>query len=261
MTQFNFSTNILWQRRSLLLAMIQREWRIRYAGTGLRWLWLILRPLLQLGVYALVFVFILKVESKTTPYILHLLTGLMAWQVFLESVNSAGRAVYLDGDLIKKTTVPRLYLPLYRSLLNMPDLLVYMVLYGALAVYYHQGLSWTIIVLPLAIGLNWLLAFGLGCWVSVWGVFQRDLHHLFFTVVGYLLWVTPVFYAPDMLDSTYRFVLFFNPLASIVALYRFSFYAEPLSWAVGVGCFVLISVAVSGIYYYQKKQAYFADNL
>ena len=250
-----------WVHRPILVTMIEREWRIKYAGTSLRWLWLLIRPLMQLGIYAFVFMFIMKTEGGATPYLLHLLSGLIVWQTFLEIVNSAGRAVILDQDLLKKTNIPRLFLPLYRSFLGLPDWAIYLFLYAVVSIALRESFHFTLIWLPLAMLLNWFFAVGVAYWCNVWAVFNRDIHHLFMTTVNYLLWLTPVFYRLDSVPQSYQFLFNLNPLSGIVALYRYSLYAAPLPNGTWLSIFIGLIIAVIGFVLYQKREDEFIDYL
>ena len=250
-----------WLHRSILSTLIAREWRIKYAGTSLRWAWLIMRPLMQLGIYALVFLFIMKVENGSTSYLLHLLTGLIVWQSFLEIVNSAGRAVITDQELLKKTTIPRLYLPLYRSFLSLPDWAVYLGLYFLISIFLHEPLHFTLFYLPFALLFNWFFAFGVACWCNVWAVFNRDIHHLFMTMFGYVLWLTPVFYRLDSVPQRFQFLFNFNPLSGLVALYRYSLYAAPLPNGTWISIMIGFIISIAGFVIYQKREDDFIDYL
>lgn len=250
-----------WSHRPVLITMIAREWRIKYAGTTLRWLWLLIRPLMQLGIYAFVFMFIMKIKGGATPYLIHLLSGLIVWQTFIEIIQSAGRAVSLDQDLLIKTNIPRLFLPIYRSLLGLPDWAVYLFLYAVVSITLKESVHVTLVCLPLAMLFNWFFAVGVACWSNVWAIFNRDLHHLFMTMVNYVLWLTPVFYRIDDLPRRYQFLYNLNPLSGIVAFYRYSLYAAPLPHGTWLSLLIGFIIAVTGFILYQKRQDEFIDYL
>jgi lipopolysaccharide transport system permease protein len=266
MYQFQSQMNVknflsYWEHRDIIITLIRREWRIKYAGTALRWIWLFLRPLLQLGTYIFVFTYILKIGKDSPSYPLHILSGLIVWQSFLEIVNSAGRAVFSDQELLKKTPIPRLFLPLYRSFLGLPDWGVNLFLYSVLAFSLRASPSFFLVYLPIAILFNWFFAFGVACWCNVWAIFNRDIHHLFMMMVGYILWLTPVFYSLEQVPSRFQFLFNLNPLSGIIALYRFSLYAAPLPNGTWLSLLIGFVVAIVGLVLYEKRQDDFVDSI
>ena len=96
--------------RSMLWSMIVSDLRTRYKGSVLGFLWTFMNPLLLLLVYMLVFSTVMRI--KLTNYAVYLFIGLLAWNVFANSVQSASSVIVRQASMVKKIYFPRAILPL-----------------------------------------------------------------------------------------------------------------------------------------------------
>src|SRR6478609_7052227 len=98
----------IWARRPVLVTLVQRDLRVRYARSWLGYLWTIIDPLAMALIYFLVFAVIFKrPDGSHKPYFLFLIIGLLPWQWFNASINESARALVAESKLVRSTNLPR----------------------------------------------------------------------------------------------------------------------------------------------------------
>jgi ABC-2 type transport system permease protein len=230
-------------RRSLWL-LTARDLKVRYTTSALGYLWSVLDPLLMAGIYYFVFVFVFnrRVPGQE-PYIVFLVSGLLAWTWFNGSISDATRAFTSEGKLIRSTTIPRTIwvgrIVLSKGiefLLSIPVLIVF-------ALLFHAPVHWQAVLWIPAIILQAALTFGLGLIIAPLVVFFRDLERAVKLILRLLFYASPIIYGLNDLEKLHlTFWGAFNPLSGIIGLYRSAFFPEDLNWFD-----VTISVGMTGV--------------
>nr|WP_315484483.1 ABC transporter permease [uncultured Undibacterium sp.] len=214
----------LWRFRHFMLSSIKAEFRGRFARSKLGAVWMILNPLAQATIFAIVLSEVLAaklphVESKSA-YAIYLMAGTAAWGLFAEIVNRC-TTVFIDySNTLKKIAFPRLCLPLIiggSALLN--HLLLLLAILVVFLFFGHPpNLAW--LVLPLGMLLIVLFAFGLGIILGLLNVFSRDVGQVFTIVLQLWFWLTPVVYTVESLPERFAFIHRINPMSSLVKIYQ-----------------------------------------
>ncbi|OGV73618.1 MAG: hypothetical protein A2269_01230 [Lentisphaerae bacterium RIFOXYA12_FULL_60_10] len=262
-------TSCFWRsifaRRELLWLLMVRNLTIRYKHSVLGFFWSLLGPLLMILIYA-VFAHILRFQGSHPAYLPFLVSGLIVWHYLSLCLNDSLYSIAGSANLIKKTTFPRIILPMamtFANLLNFLLTLVVLVAYLCFAGQTAQHILW----LPLLILTQTALCLGLALVLSSLNVFFRDTEHLL--GVGVLAWffLTPVFYPLgrqlDMLPEYLHWMPFLNPMTGIVSSYRFILISDPLPMMLGL----FISGGISwvlllfGAWLFQRLQIRFGDTL
>lgn len=207
-----------------MLSSILAEFRGRFARSKLGALWMILNPLAQATIFAIVLSEVLgaklpHVDSKT-GYAVYLMAGTAAWGLFAEIVNRCTTVFIEYSNTLKKIAFPRLCLPLIvggSALLNHLLLLIAIML--VFLFFGHMpNAAW--LVLPVGMLLIVLFAFGLGIILGLLNVFSRDVGQVMTIVMQLWFWLTPVVYTADSLPKRFSFMLDINPMASMVKIYQ-----------------------------------------
>lgn len=204
--------------RSLIWALTVRHLGVRYRGSTLGFLWSFLNPLCLMLVYLLVFKYYVRFEHDN--YTVFLLTGLLPW-IWLQSALIEGTSsISSSGSLITKSMFPALVLPtvslltsMIHFLLSLPLLLVIMF---ALKVNFH----WTLLLLPLVCGIQFVLLLGIILISSSLNVFYRDVQHLIANLLTFMFFLCPILYPITAVPERFRFTLELNPLATLTVLYH-----------------------------------------
>lgn len=214
----------LWAFRHFIISSIKAEFRGRFARSKMGALWMILNPLAQASIYAIVLSEVLAaklphVDSKSA-YAVYLMAGTAAWGLFSEILTRC-TTVFIDyANTLKKIAFPRLCLPL---IVAGSALVNHLLLLAAIAVIYlclGHTISSAWLILPAGMLLIILFAFGLGIILGLLNVFSRDVGQVLSIVLQLWFWLTPVVYTVDTLPARFRYLLELNPMTALVNIYQ-----------------------------------------
>jgi ABC-2 type transport system permease protein len=221
-----------WLRyRHSLWLLTTRDLKVRYSTSALGYVWSILDPLVMAAIYWFVFTQVFKRPVGTEPYIVFLLTALLAWMWFNGAISDSTRAFLKDAKLVRSTMIPRT-IWVNRIVLSkgIEFLLALPVL--ALFVVFAPGaqVHWELVFFPLAILLQAILTCGVALIVAPLVVFFRDLERAVKLVLRFLFYASPIIYGVDNLPEQLHVWAAFNPLSGIFGLYRAGFFPHELDW-------------------------------
>ncbi len=259
---------LLSTRREILLNLVRKELKVKYAASVLGAVWSLLNPL----VFLAVFTFVTRVLGNRTPdYPVYLLSGLLAWNLFSASLATGARSVLDNANLVKKVAFPREILPLagigvalVDYVLQMGVLLLFILVSG-----YGFRLP-ELALLPLAFLALLTFTTAMAFWMAALNVRYRDVQHLLSVALLVWFWGTPIVYSTALVQEHAAgrtivginlFDLYFlNPLTAIVEGFHRALYAvvapvvdgQPvhvlagvsLGWLAGVLCAVLVGSLV-----------------
>ncbi|HKL26069.1 MAG TPA: ABC transporter permease [Desulfuromonadales bacterium] len=210
----------IWQYRYFILSSIKTEFRSRFARSKLGGFWMILHPLAQVAIYAVVLSAVLSAKlpgiDNRFAYALYLMSGMLGWNLFAEVLNRSVNIFVENGNLIQKLSFPKITLPLVvmgSALVNNVLLFAAMlVVFGLLGHFPNLAILW----LPLMIFMTLGIAAGLGLFLAILNVFIRDIFQVMTIVLQFWFWLTPVVYMHEIIPESYRHLLFLNPIAVLV---------------------------------------------
>ena len=214
----------LWRYRNFVISAIQNEFRARFVRSKLGGLWMILNPLSQVAIYALVLSNVLaaKLPGVTSQYAysVYLMAGLLAWTLFSEIVGRCLNLFVEQGNLMKKMNFPRVTLPAIAvgsCLLNNILLVVAMlVLFVTLGFSFNLQMLWLV---PLTL-IVVLFSLGVGMLCGVFNVFVRDIGQIVPILLQAWFWFTPIVYPKAIIPEQYHDLLALNPMAQVVSAYQ-----------------------------------------
>jgi ABC-type polysaccharide/polyol phosphate export permease len=216
----------LWRVRELLLLLVHRDLKVRYKRSILGMTWTLLNPLMQMGVYTLVFSTIMRVDLPA--FSLFLLAGLLPWTLVSISITSAAHALLANQDLIRKVAVPQMVYPLALVGSKLVDMLLSLVPLALLALLLGRPPSVAWVFLPVALLVLVVFASGLALLFSSLTVFYRDVRHLSDVLVQVWFYLTPVLYPVSYLEKLpyewLQTVFRFNPATPVIQLFHFALY-------------------------------------
>jgi lipopolysaccharide transport system permease protein len=257
----------LWTHRELIVQFTRREVLQRYKGSYLGLLWSFATPLALLLVYTFVFSVIFKVRwegavtDSQAEFALALFAGLIAFNIFSESILAAPGLIVGSPNYVKKVVFPLEILPVSKLGSAIINSLFSLMILLAGAVIIRGSLPWTLILLPIVYLPLILLCLGLGWFLASLGVFIRDISHLLGVVVQMLFFMTPIFYPLSAIPERFRFFLYLNPLTFIVNHFRrVILWGQWPDW----GEFVAITASMAvvcllGYIWFMKSKKTFAD--
>lgn len=214
----------VWNYRYFILSSIKTEFRSRFARSKFGAFWMILHPLAQVLIYALVLSQIMKAKlpgiESHYAYPIYLLAGMLGWSLFSEIMEKMLNIFINNGDLMKKMVFPKLALPFISigsALVNFTILLFVMfIVFIFLGHIPLHALYWLPVLVLITIGL----ATGIGLILGTLNIFLRDVGQVMTIAMQFWFWLTPIVYMPSIIPEEYRGVLEMNPMAGIILAYQ-----------------------------------------
>ena len=224
--------------RELIWALALKELRVRYKRSTLGFLWALLNPLLMMLILTVVFSTIMRIQVD--HYSIFLLSVLLPWTLFSQSLAYGVESIVGNGDLLKKVYIAKSVFPTAAVLSNVINfffsLIPLIILLAVLRFPFH----WTWIYLP--VPLLGLILFTLGCsfFLAMANVFFRDVAHILQIVLSAWFYVSPIIYSLDFLPARYRLFFRLNPMLYLLNGFRLAIYYGLLpslqSSAASLGC-------------------------
>lgn len=255
-----------WRHRSLIAQLAGREVHARYRQSWLGLVWMVLTPLMMLGVYTLVFRHVMRVrwhgvDESNLAFALRIYAGLAVFNFFAECVNRAPGLVLEQPHLVKKVVFPLEILPWVNAASASVGLAVSGILLVAFAAYGGGGLPLTAVALPLV----WLpllpLVLGLGWLLSGLGTYVRDVGQVLGMTVTALMFLSPIFFPVEALPEAVRGWMLLNPLAWVMTGTRdVLLVGRWPDWGALLVLFMAcMLVALAGAAFFRKVRTGFAD--
>jgi ABC-type polysaccharide/polyol phosphate export permease len=250
---------------NLLRHFALRDFRQRWLGSFSGGLWAIVQPLLLLGIYAVVFVQVMKMpwpDSVGVGFVPFLAAGLWPWMAFAEGINRGIQAIPEHASLLAKVPLPREVLVLAPVATSF---VVHGIGYGAaLIALGAMGQPIQAAGAPVALfGFIVLFAFaaGLALLLAALNVFVRDLAQVVTQLLTLLFFLTPVFYARQMVPARLAQWLDWNPLALLIDRVRAPLLAQdPAGSAIQALLIAAVAVAL-GLWVFRRLSRHFEDFL
>jgi ABC-2 type transport system permease protein len=201
---------------NITVALATTEFKIRYFGSVLGYLWSLMRPLMLFGVLYVVFTHIVRFGGGITNYPLKLLLGIVLWSYFAEATGQSVGCLVQRENLLRKISFPSIAIPLavtltsgFNLLLNLLVVLVFVLVSGI-----SPAASWLELV-PL-VGVLIVLTASVSLLVSLLYVPFRDMLPIWEVATQLLFWGTPIIYVIESAPSGVRELLLLNPLAVVI---------------------------------------------
>jgi lipopolysaccharide transport system permease protein len=249
----------LWQYRHFVLSSIKNELISRFARSKLGGLWMIINPLSQVLIYALILSNVLAAKmpgiDSQYGYAIYLMAGLLAWTLFYEIISRCLNLFIEQGNLMKKMSFPRITLPTIvvgSSVLN--NILLFISMLGIFAFLGHQFSAIMLWLVPLALVVAGF-ALGIGLILGVMNVFLRDIGQITPIILQMLFWFTPIVYPVSIIPEAYRHWLKFNPMYPLTDAYQqILVYGNTPDWE-GVLFIAAIGLFLTGISLFMFRRA------
>ncbi|GAC1313612.1 MAG: ABC transporter permease [Chloroflexota bacterium] len=250
----------LWRFRELVYFLALRDIKVRYKQTALGVAWVVLQPLLAMGIFSIVF----GARGLTTdgvPYPLFVLSGLVPWFYFANATSGASGSIVGNTQLISKVYFPRLAIPLAAVLGNLVDFAIGLVLAVMLGVVLGGTLGPQLVALPVLVLIVVLTALGVSVWLSALDVQYRDVRYAVPFLIQVWLFATPVIYGAGDVPPAWRPILALNPMTGVIAAFRWSLLGQgdpPLA-ALGTSVALVVVLLLTGLLYFRRMERTFAD--
>jgi lipopolysaccharide transport system permease protein len=253
----------LWRYRELFQVLAWRDLSVRYKQTVIGLLWALIRPLLAMLVFTIIFGRIAKLPSDgSTPYALMVFAGMLPWTFFSTGLAEASNSVINNANLISKVYFPRLIVPTASVVVAFVDFLISFSILVALLVWYRFIPSWQIFFLPLFIVLAFITSLGPSLWITALNVRYRDFRFIIPFILQFGLYVSPVGFSSSVVPEQWRLLYSLNPMVGVIDGFRWCILAgqSPLYLpGLAVGAVVAALFLWLGSRQFRKTEKSFAD--
>lgn len=253
----------LWRYRELFYILSWRDIAVRYKQTIIGILWAIIRPLLTMVVFTVVFGKFAKLPSDgNAPYAIMVYAAMLPWQFFSSSVSEASHSLVDNTQLITKVYFPRIIIPISSVVTSFIDFLVSFAILIFLMGYFQFAPSWNILFLPVFLLIAFLTAAGIGLYITALNVKYRDFRYIVPFIVQFGLYISPVGFSSSVVPDKYRLLYSLNPMVGVIDGFRWAILGAestiyPPGFILSIG--VMLFFLFLGIFKFRKMEKTFAD--
>ena len=210
--------------RLFILSSIKNELHLRFVRSKLGALWIVIHPLMQVLIFALILSEVLSAKlpgiDNKYAYALYLMAGTLCWTLFSETISKCLTLFIDNGNLMKKMAFPRVCLPLIAAgttlVNNVLLFIAILMVFAALGHFPDHQLVW----LPMLMLVTLMLAMSVGLLLGTMNVFMRDIGQIVPVILQAMFWLTPVVYNINILPPSLQHWFKYNPLYPLVTSYQ-----------------------------------------
>ena len=262
------------KNRILLKELIKTDFKLRYQGSVLGYLWAVLRPLLMFAILYLVFAKLLRFGSDIPHYPVYLLTGTVLWNFFTECTGQGIQAIVARGDLLRKISFPKYIVvvsatatALINLAINLCVIIIFALINGV-----TPSFSWLLV--PLSIIELYAFALGISFLLGAINVKYRDVTSIWDVLTQALFYAVPIIYPLSLVIRSGVYgplaakVILLNPIAQVIQDVRFNLITDTTvtTWSM-IGAYGLLSILVVIIVlalaaiFFRRKSRRFAEEV
>lgn len=208
----------LWRYRDLLQLLVSNSIKTRYKRSALGVLWTLLNPLLTTIVLtvALSQLFRFRIEN----YPVYLLSGLIAWNFFSQTVTQVMSTLIWGSRLMKRIYVPRTVFPISVVGNGLVNLTLALIPLLVIMLFVHQPLRWTLLLLPLAMLVLSMFTTGLSLLLATLAVYFVDLVEMVKILLMAWFYLTPIIYPMEAVPPKFAWLIQLNPMSYFIEVFR-----------------------------------------
>lgn len=255
----------IYEHRDLLRSIVRREIELKYRASMLGKLWVVIFPMMMLGVYTFVFggVFGGRWAGRggLTDFVPMLYCGLIVHAIFAETVGKAPSLIVGNPNYVKKVIFPLELLPVGSLLTALFNAAISFALLLLMVLFFKHGLHWTLVFVPFVLLPLILFAIGFAWMIAALGVFFRDIEQFIGVLMSVLMFLSPVFYSVESAPLIAQRLLMLNPLSYPIGEVRnlvlLGHMPDGLLWLLNM--VIAATVAWMGLWVFEKTRPAFAD--
>lgn len=255
---------------SLLRELVITDFKLRYQGSVLGYLWSFLRPLMLFTVLYFVFTRIFRLGGTIPYYPAYLLLGVVMWAFFAEATSMGMQSIVARGELIRKVSLPKYTIVLASVISSFINLCLNLAVVAVFMFIAKVPIHIEMLALPIFLVLLMALALAAAFLLSALYVRFRDFSHIWDVTLQVLFYATPILYPLTLVPERLAKILVVSPLAYILQNARAVTITDAtltpqdiLPPALGhlLPLLIIGGLAVVSVWYFRKNSAYFAENL
>lgn len=217
----------IFDAKYIILQLARRDFTVRYKQTSLGWLWAVINPLANFILFAVVFGLLVRVPTPeyAAPYSAVLVVGIIYWNFFSACMNSVSDSLINNIHLIKKVYFPRIVFGLSSTFVAIVDFAIAFVFFIPILYFLDVKIDLyrLVLITPITMLTTVLLAWGIGCFMSILKVKYKDFRHVIPLVLQVLFYASPIVYTASLIPEKYKIYYQLNPLSHVIELARYAF--------------------------------------
>lgn len=256
----------------LLKQLVKTDFKLRYQGSVLGYIWSLLRPLLIFLILYLVFTVFLPLGKGVPHYPVYLLLGIVLWNFFSEITSGSVGAIVDKGDLIRKINFPKYNIIFAKGFSAVINLVFNFVVIAIFMIASGIVPSWEVLwMVPLLIEL-FVISLGMAFLLSALFVKFRDVAYIWEVLMQAGIYATPVIYPLSRVHyHKIREIMLLNPIAQVIQDSRYvlvthssdtihqEFGGDNWIWLIPVA--ITLIIVVLGGWYFRVRSSFFAEDV
>ncbi len=259
------------KNRALLAELVRTDFKLRYQGSALGYLWSLLRPLFMFVILYIVFVKFIPIGQDVPHFPAYLLLGLVLWNFFAEMTSQSLGSIVGRGDLIRKIRIPRWMIVFSSSVSALINLGLTLLVFLVVMFVNRVDLLSTSLWFPLILLQIYIFALGVSLFLAAAFVKYRDVSYIWEVLMQAGFYITPVLYPLSRITNVdYQKLLLLNPMATAVQDARYALvthtpttisavYGSNMVRFIPYG--ITLAALVIGVWYFKKQATHFAEDL
>ena len=247
--------------RELFLLLAWRDILVRYKQTIIGVAWSVLRPLLTMIVFTIVFGRLANMPSEGVAYPILVYAAMLPWQFFSNTVSEGGNSLVSNSSMISKVYFPRIIIPTTAMIVSLIDFLISILVLSSLMIWYQQVPTWRVVFLPLFLVLAAIAALGITYLISALNVKYRDFRHVLPFIIQFGLYISPVGFSSSVVPDKWRLLYSLNPMVGVIDGFRWAIIGNIEMYWPGFGLSVGLAVLLfaAGFGFFRRMEREFAD--
>lgn len=259
------------QNRALLSELVRTDFKLRYQGSALGYVWSLLRPLLLFCILYVVFVNFIGLGKDIPHFPAYLLFGIVLWNFFSEMTSQSLTAIVDRGDLIRKIRIPRWMIIAASSFSALINLGLNLVIVAVFMAVDGVQVSGSVIWLPFILAEIYIFSLGVSLLLATAFVKYRDVRYIWEVVLQALFYLTPILYELTRIEQVWlQKIVMLNPMAQAIQDARNVLITPQTitlaevygsAWMRGGVLLAVTAVFILGVAVFKRNAKYFAENL
>lgn len=254
----------------LLKQLVKSDFKLRYQGSVLGYVWSLLKPLAIFLILFIVFTKFLKIGEGVPNYPIYLLLGIILWNFFTEVTTGSVSAIVNKGDLIRKVNFPKYVIILAGCFSALINLVLNLVVVAFFMIFSKVDLGPQALLFPLLIMELFIFSLAVAFFLSTAFVRFRDVSYIWEVIMQGAFYATPVIYPLTLIPISAAKILMLSPIAQIIQDTRYVLvtdqtqtishvYDNPIFRMIPITIVVLCVVLAS--IYFRARSRYFAEEV
>lgn len=261
------------RNRILLKELTKTDFKLRYQGSVLGYLWALIRPLMMFAILYVVFAKMLRFGSDIPHYPVYLLVGTSMWSFFTECASQGIQSIVQRGDLLRKISFPKYIVVVSTTFTAVINMLINLVVIVIFALINGVEPSWSWLLVPLSLIELYALALGIAFLFGAINVKYRDIGSIWDVLVQAMFYAVPIIYPITMVAQSSELaakIILLNPIAQAIQDIRYNLITPETitTWnylnnpvAMILPIILVVIVLVIAALYFRRKSKFFAEEV